>query len=475
MRPLEILTAALSVAAILLLPMRSSWRGVLRVLCILTVVALAIQVVFEGPHWQIFPLYFAILLVLLCVGLGARWPRWSTLLVAIAGWMLVGSSVFLSWLMPMFRLPEPTGQYAVGTKILHFVDSSRREGNGPSPSGNRELMVQAWYPAEKPSFFAGHLADYQRRKEVTLRASYRSVLKTHSYKDAAILPGGPYPVLIYNPSWMGERTEGTFQMEELASYGFFVVAVDHTFFGGLVEFPDGRVEDSHGAPALGNFEHSTVEEQWSLGGKYVHIEAQDDISVLDQLQAMNADPASPWFHKLDMSRVGAMGFSIGGAAAEQMAYDDPRVKAALDMDGWSFGDVGRHGLAKPLMVIFEDKRETVPSEAKLHAESLPERLKWQFSAEDFAHVTGGLNKNGGFLLFIAGTRHVDFTDRSMLSPLRSLTGRGALDPARVHAIVNAYTLAFFSHFLNGQAEPLLDTTPAPFPEVEFQHFPGDRP
>jgi len=475
MQPLETLSAALTLITIALMLIRLSVRLPLRIASILMVVVFAMQVLLEGPHWQLFPMYFACFVVLFFMALGRRWWQGSVTLVAIVVLVLTGSTVLVSWMMPMFKLPKPTGPYVVGTHILYLVDTSRNEENGPSPSGKRELVVQAWYPADRPSFFASQLENYQRRKEVTLRASYRAVLKTNSYKDAAIQHGGPFPVLIYNPSWMGERTEGTFQMEELASHGFFVVGVDHTFFGGLVEFPDGRVEDSHLAPNLGNFEHSTVEEQWSLGGKYVRIEAQDDIFVLNQLQEMNQNPESTWYHKLDMSRVGALGFSIGGAAAEQMAYQDSRVKAALDMDGWSFGDVGIHGLAKPLMVIFEDLRQTVPTTVQLHTDSIPERRKWEFSAEDFDHVMGGLRKNGGYLLFIAGTRHVDFSDRSLLSPMRSLTGAGTLDPGRAHTIINAYTVAFFSHVLNGQDEPLLDASRAPFPEVEFAHFGGDQP
>lgn len=472
MRFFEVISAALAVAAIALLLLRLRSRRLLHMTCLLLVLGFAIHWLLEGLHWQLYPLYVAIAVVLICVFFGRSWRQGWIALMSIAALFFVGSSVFLSWMMPMFRLPAPTGRYAVGTQIMHLVDTSRAEKNGPSPTGNRELMVQVWYPANHPNSLSGRRAAYQRRKEVTLRASYRSVLQTYSYQDAGVLPGGPYPVLIYNPSWMGERTESTFQMEDLASHGFVVVGVDHTFFGGLVAFPDGRVEDSRGAPDLGNFEHATVEEEWALGSKYVHIEAQDDVFVLNQLEAMNRDPASPWYQKLDTTKVGAMGYSIGGAAAEQMAYQDSRVKAALDMDGWSFGDVATRGLNIPLMVIFEEKSKTVPTEAQLQSNSIPERRKWELSAQDFNNVTSGLKHTGGFLLFIAGTHHVDFSDRSLLSPVRALTGAGTIDPVRAHTIINSYTLAFFSSVLIGQDEPLLKTAPAPFPEVAFEYFAG---
>lgn len=474
MRLFEVLSSFFLIAAIGALVIAPSIRRsrLLPAACFLTLLALIVHLVYEGPHWQLIPLYVAGLFLVLFASVGRSWPRWASVVGASVCLLLVLSAGVLSWLMPMFRLPRPTGQYTVGTRIMHLVDTARKEENGVSPSGKRELMVQTWYPAQPAS--SSHRAMYQRRQEVTQRASYRSVLKTHSWLDAPLCTGGPYPILIYNPSWMGERTEGTFQMEELASHGFIVVGVDHTFFGGLVEFPDGRVDDSRNAPTLGNFEHSSVDEQAALGARYVRIEADDDVFVLDQLLAMNQDPTSPWFHQIDPSRIGALGFSIGGAAAVQMTWQDPRVKAVLDMDGWLFGDVSQHPLARPFMVMYEDKHGVlpaipVPGSANFHEA----QLERQFSVQDFEHVTSRMREHGGFLLFLAGTHHVDFTDRSLFSPIHSWTGRGMLAPTMAHEIVNAYTLAFFSHYLQGTREPLLGTIPAPFKEVEFQHFPGD--
>jgi dienelactone hydrolase len=476
MRPLEILLSLSVVAAIAVLIFLPKIRPRFWIVCLVLCFEWTAQTILEGAHWQLIPLYLALALMGRAALRSIRQPRPKFARIVTISFVLVALTAALSWLMPMFRLPKPTGPYQVGTRIYHLVDRNRPEVNGPSPSGKRELMVQAWYPAEPQAAFASlHLANYQRRSEVTMRASYRSVLKTSSYLDAQVRPGGPYPVLIYNPSWMGERTEGTFQSEELASHGFVVVAVDHTFFGGRVQFPDGRVSDSRGAPELGNFDHSTEEEQAALGAKFVRIEAQDDSFVLDRLTAINEDPSTPWFHKLDLSRVGTFGFSIGGATAAQFAYQDCRVKAALNLDGWTFGDAGPHGIPKPLMVLYEDKSLTLPTEELLHSPSPAVRVFWHFSVEDYNHVVDGLRKNGGYLLFIAGTHHVDFTDRSLLSPLRKLTGGGAIDPVRAHIIMNAYTLAFFSHVLNGSSESLLEDKASPYPEVEMDQFTQPKP
>lgn len=476
MRSFEFVVAVLAIVVLVLLIWIPRSPRCLMIVSLFLLVFSAIQLFLEGAHWQLYPLYLSSLLLIGYV-LPIPLPRRGFFLWAVTATalLLVGATVTLSWVFPMFRFPRPTGPDEVGTRIVHLVDTSRVEDAGPSPSGKRELMIQAWYPAERPAGFAGswyggHHAMYQRRKEVTWRASYRSVLKTHAFQDADLKKAGPYPVILYNPAWQGERTEGTFQAEELASHGFVVVAIDHTFFGGLVEFPDGRVADSQNAPELGSFEHTTLAGEAAVGARYVKLEARDDIFVLNQLEAMNQDSSSPFFHRLDLTRVGALGYSVGGAVSEQAAFDDPRIRSVIDLDGWSFGELEHHGLPKSLMVIYEDKANTIPTAEQLHSGPLAQQLYWQFSAQDYAHVTDSMRQYGGLILFVAGTNHVDFSDRSLFSPLTRLTGGGTLAPKRAHAIVNAYTLAFFTQTLKETSQPLLEKGRNPYPEVELQRF-----
>lgn len=50
--------------------------------------------------------------------------------------------------MPEFIFPQPTGQYAVGTKLFELTDPTRNEQETGNP---RELVAQVWYPSdEKP-------------------------------------------------------------------------------------------------------------------------------------------------------------------------------------------------------------------------------------------------------------------------------------------------------------------------------------
>jgi predicted dienelactone hydrolase len=57
-------------------------------------------------------------------------------------------SILLATLMPVFRFPQPTGPYAVGTTTYHWVDAGRPGLFTADPDDHRELMAQVWYPAE---------------------------------------------------------------------------------------------------------------------------------------------------------------------------------------------------------------------------------------------------------------------------------------------------------------------------------------
>lgn len=467
MRPFEILLCCLAVPALVLLlaGVRPAPR-VAHVYCLLLAFVLVAHVFREGIHWQMAPLYLAILALLFAGSALHRTSQTSLRWVGLACFLFVGLSCLLSWFMPMFRLPAPTGKYAVGTRILYMVDPGRDAMGISSTGGKRELMVQVWYPA-KPA--GEKRAVYRRWTETTWLSSYQAVLRTDSYSDAAVDPeGAPYPLLLFNPAWTGQRTQSTFLMQELASHGFVVVGIDHTYYSGRTAFPDGHVTDASRAPDIGNFEHATVPEGLALGSKYTRIEADDDIFVLSRMQVLNQDGNSPWYKRLDMTRVGALGHSLGGAAAAEAAYLDPRIKAALNMDGWMFGDSLSRGLPKPYMLIYEKGTEFRPSPAELAAAPEAVQKYWQMDEENLVAVGSGLRRYGGYWLYIDGTSHWNFSDRALYSPLRSRSQGGPIPPRRAYTIINRYVLAFFEHALNGTTEPLLEGNPDDMPEVQFE-------
>ncbi len=480
MRPAEVLMICLALAgSIFLLTGYPAAQPAILTFIQLILLLLVIHIGLDGPRWQLAPLYLAAAGLLLCalallavMGVNAADLHWTHLLLRGAGavfLLLAGGTIVLCWLLPMFRLPTPTGPHAVGTRILYMVDSMRDSEGGSRPDCHRELMVQVWYPA-KPQ--RGPREFYRRRAETTFRSSYHSVLQTHSLRDAPVLASGaPYPLLIFNPAWTGQRTQSTFLMQELASHGFVVASIDHAYYSGLVAFPDGRTVDGHMAPALGDFTYLSIQEGIELADQYVRILAEDVAFVVDEMAELNEIPESGWHRCLDMSRVGTLGHSIGGAAAAEACWLDARIGAALNLDGWTFGQVLRHGLSKPWMVIYGKGVEIEPRDLA----AMPEGVQryWQMNRENFAIVEEALGRNGGYCVTIAGASHWNFSDRPLYSPLRSRNGGGKIDPARAHRIITDATLAFFKESLNrGNDLPVADAMRS-YPEVALSVQPDN--
>src|SRR5207249_12323590 len=68
--------------------------------------------------------------------------------------------------------------------------------------------------------------------------------------------------------------------------------------------------------------------------------------------------------RLDMSRVGVFGHSLGGATAAQFCHDDSRCKAGIDVDGAPLGSVIRDGIPRPFMFLLSEHGGSSDAESR---------------------------------------------------------------------------------------------------------------
>ncbi|MDE1175194.1 MAG: hypothetical protein PW789_01135 [Edaphobacter sp.] len=364
----------------------------------------------------------------------------------------------------MFSLPKPTGQYPVGTRIVYMRDDSRKEDANPHGSASRELMVQLWYPAS-PS--GKPLARYRQWSDSRLRQTYQAVLKTNSRQDAPLAQSDlPFPIVIFGHGWGGTRVQDTFLTEELASHGYVVVSIDHPYNAGRVTFPDGRtVDEIRGSPIIdvGTASSERTEALWNME---LEKWTGDEIFVLNRLQAESLTPASVWYRRLNFNLVGSIGHSFGGAAAMRLCEVDPRVRSAINMDGWTFNGVENWPASKSMMFMFE--QDPGPKLEDLHSAIPALRVEAELDVKDDAIIHHAMEQAGGYQLIIQGAMHDDFTDQPMISPIRRITHTGPINTREMQTIVRRYSLAFFDQTLRGQASPLLQSGDvSPFKEVQF--------
>ena len=159
MRPLEwlvllgnlVLFLALAVPSTRTTPWPTRVAGV-------AVILVVVQALSEGLRWQMIPLFLAGgVLVLLSLLLRQMSPdaavhpsklRQVTTVAAISiGACALAFAAALPLLLPVTRLPPPSGPYEIGTLTYHWIDNERAEAFSALSSDRRELMVQLWYPA----------------------------------------------------------------------------------------------------------------------------------------------------------------------------------------------------------------------------------------------------------------------------------------------------------------------------------------
>ena len=372
-------------------------------------------------------------------------------------------------------LPEPTGQYAVGRLSYDWVDSTRTEIYAADREDRRELVVFVWYPAQER---AAELAPYLPQGWAPV-ADFLGIdvagLRSHAVLDAAVAADdAAYPVLLLSPSGFPPLLL-TAIAEDLASHGFIVVGVNHTYETTVTAFSDGRVVPANPAAiggALGpqTGSHDDVFRQRASVCEY---KAADLASVATQLERLNTNPAERLAGRLDLERFAALGHSFGGNAALEWCRADQRCQAAANLDGAVWSEVGRVGLDRPALQVLAEHGEFVMAAEDAVRAGVAPSVDW-FEAEK-AITFGGWHTvqqraQPGYTAQVRGATHVSFMDIPFLPLTDGSVVKPALDatkikPQRMWRITCDLLLAFFGRHLNGAAAPLLDGPADDYPEL----------
>lgn len=428
---MSILDGALLGAALLLAlrflvaPGGQGWRVHAPILAV--VLLAAIQLAIEGVYWQFTPLY---VLTALIVGF-SRLARRGLLAKLLVGGMAAGTLAAFA-ILPVPRLPAPIGPHAVGTHTFRWIDPARLEAATDRPDDRRDVIAQAWYPAEKApggarSVYMDGLDRLPTKVNMLPGFMFKTFdgIDTHAVEDARVSTSKQrWPVVIFSHGYGAARAFYSSLAADLASRGYIVVALDHPYESAIVELADGTL-----ALPIERFLPGDPDRVRYMDQR--QVPRVGDISfVIDRLSA--DVELGPLAGRADPLRIAVAGHSFGGSAAVKAMSQDARIGAGADLDGMLRGGGEALPYPRPVLVIESDR--DVTTYTPLY-ESRIDALLARAGPGSIRHE-------------IEGANHFSFSDlEHFLAPPARPLARLALGGRRPAAAVQRETVDALDRFL----------------------------
>jgi dienelactone hydrolase len=324
-------------------------------------------------------------------------------------------------------VPAPTKSNKIGTRIMALVDSTR-DDPFLNDGRKRELLVRFWYPATLDG--GCRPAEYTSPRVWSHFAQLTGLplpkVTTNSCLNAAVTDNA-HPIVVFTHGYTGTFTDYTFLFEDLASRGYVVVSIDHTYEATAVEFPNGQLAKS----LVG----SHLNDTWRTDDKTVSfvlsVRAKDLTFIVNELERLNTTAGNPFSGKLDTSRIALMGHSLGGQATLTGLKQEARFKAGVILDG-ALNDKSVEGSEKPVLILAAGRDQWTTAECKLWDSLTGPRLAVNLS----------------------GAEHLTPSDAVWLA--KGVIKTGDMGPEKTMAAVRNYIAAFLETNLEGEPpDPLL--------------------
>lgn len=456
--------------------------------------------IFEGFRYQmIFSYIFVIIFVVFTLVkikykfFQAKTPKGLKVIIRSLSVIFLIVTLLLSYALPVFKLPKPTGSYDVGINYFHLVDENRNDPFLDKSTKKREMMVKVYYPAKKDdskpfdryfhnssellkAFAAGyHMPDFI--------FSHLKLVKTNSKESLQVSDKEEsYPVVLFSHGAGTTMEVQTSQCEDLASQGYIVAAIDHTYVSWATLFQDRVVTAQEATTDFNTADPAEIITQ---------IMADDSKFIIDSLTKINEGKINSNLNgKLNLDKIGAIGHSVGGAVAYNLAINDSRVKAAINLDGIVFITPKENTKdMAPFLMLANDKyhvqgiqnREPLTKKFEDMTEEDQKIMISMYGSEEVykesykkasQNITGlaEILKSSGNLFTIEGSDHMKFTDMGLLigiRQLRELMGIGGnTTPARCLEITKSVTTAFFNKHLKSEEKDALESQVNKYTELK---------
>ncbi|KJE90832.1 hypothetical protein CAOG_02074 [Capsaspora owczarzaki ATCC 30864] len=437
-----------------------------------------VHVAVERPRWQLAPLYFADILLLLAAAIPPVGVVSTSAIVLVI--VFAAISAILGIMFAVTTFPIPSGPFDVATQSLDWPTQTTTvhlNAKLPQPTYPADVAgppnvsaestpfcVQVFYPMrlkESAARSGGADADLVKRSPASylvhggesarayasfigipaaahFLVSHLSLIKMNATENGPIARNAQFPVAIFCHGLGGSRTANAIICKELASFGFVVLCPEfHDGSASYTVLPDGR-EIRYQRP-------SRSDDEWLYSFRHRQLRHRTTqvlrlLAGLDELNDRGVGSITSFKGKLDPSRVLLIGHSFGAATAIYAAMQgDRRVRAVVAYDAWMFPigpNVARHPIPN------------FPPILSIDTELFDESRKLMHVLLEQVRTAAPETTPTGLWLKVRDTGHQNFTEFPFFFPqvLRRMGKSGKMDPAAAMALINALTLRFIGRY-----------------------------
>ena len=333
-------------------------------------------------------------------------------------------------------LPDNSGEYIIGTDLFMWEDTYRDEWFTKDKIDTRKIVVQIWYPASEKS---DSLYPYMDNHNLRIESIANRIEKSKSFiKPIGDVKGNSYykakpinqkfPLIIFSHGLGGYKTQNSINIETLVSKGYIVVAPDHTYDATITIFPDGSTaEFQSGLP-----NNISEDEFWANRIPQLNTRASDISFIIDKLQTMKNYNV---YESIEFNKIGVFGHSFGGATSIVSSWNDTRISACLNLDGWMVpvvNEIINTGIKIPFCYIGQEQW----GKSRINYNRLDDFYK---------------NCNSdSYLLKIKGTNHFDYADMPHFSKVGRMMTSGKNVDKNFTTRLSYLIVGFFDEYLKNK-------------------------
>lgn len=322
-------------------------------------------------------------------------------------------------LFPQFKPVAITGPYTVKTSSVTLVDTSRSDAFSETGE-NRRLTVQFWYPDDAKS------------------------LET-------------YPLAVFSHGSFGYRGSNLSTFEDLASNGYVVCSIDHSYHAFFAKHTDGsttlvNMDFLNDAVNItnGDYDEKTTFDKTHA---WLDLRTEDMDFVLDMiLNNNNGEIPESIYSLINKEKIGLFGHSLGGATAAQLGRDREDIDSVIVIDGTMIGEEIGYENGKP---VLNEEPYPIPL-LNLYNDSHYSDANLEGTA--YNNLSASSKAYEAYDVVIRTSGHLNFTDLPLFSPvLAGMLGTGDVDSRYCIETMNQLVRDFFNSTLKDSGSLNLNT------------------